>query len=90
MKKTTAIAAYSTVAQYIPVDQQQAKLVSLITSVIAAGAQSTSKFEVKQVQQFNPEYRLVALIATSIAAANQPTTQFKIKKIEKRNETNVT
>ena len=78
------------VAQYIPADQQQTKLVSLITSAIAAGDQPMSKFEVKRVQQFNPEYRLVALIATSIAAANQSNTQFKIKKIEKGNKTHVT
>lgn len=66
---------------YIPNDDGENELVSVIATAIAAADQPKSQFTVKRIMKKNPEAQLVTLIATSILAGDAPETQVRVKKI---------
>ena len=69
------------VPAYIPANQEDYSLVSLIATAIAAGDKPESQFVVKRVLQRNPEALKVSIIASSIAAGDYPDSQFAVKSI---------
>lgn len=61
-------------------DPEEYELVSLISSVIAAGNNEQTTFKIKKIWKKNPEFELVSVIAAAIAMGNQTEHQLKIKK----------
>lgn len=69
---------------YVPNDDGEEELVSVIATAIAAADRPTSQFTVTSIKKKNPEAELVAVIASSIAAGDQPESQLQVKRIFKR------
>lgn len=69
---------------YIDVDPKDKELVSVIAATIAAGDAPESEFQVKKVQQRNPEAVEVALIASSIAASEFEDSHWVVRNIYKK------
>lgn len=72
------------IAGYIPVEDNDYQLVSVIGAAIAAGDQLESRFSIKRILKRNPEAQLVSVIAASIASADQPKKQIEIRSIKEK------
>lgn len=70
--------------KYIETNPSEIGLVSLISTVIAAGDSPESQFQVKSVKELNPEVLLVSLISTAIATGDYPDKKFVVTSIKKR------
>lgn len=82
----TAEHEWKRVENFIPVDGEEARRVTLIASAIAAHDQAQSKFRVKAIRKVNPEAKQIALIIGAIAAGSQDLSRFQVKRIYKKKE----
>ncbi|ATO54581.1 hypothetical protein ACLUXD_06785 [Loigolactobacillus coryniformis subsp. coryniformis] len=73
------------IGKFVPSDDHaKNRIISIITTAIAAGENSSSRLKVKRIQQLNPEFKLVTLIATSIAAGDAPDKKFIVKSVQRK------
>lgn len=92
--KTSAVSAASPVEEvtdnweevpiYLPNDDGENELVSVVATAIAAAEGPESQFKIKKILKKNPEAQLVTLIATSILAGDAPQTQIRVNKIYRK------
>lgn len=72
------------VLPYLPAEESEYQLVSLVATAIAAGDYPTSNFVVKRLLKRNPDVQLVSVIATSLATGEQPESIFRVKSIKEK------
>ncbi|WP_137597033.1 hypothetical protein [Paucilactobacillus kaifaensis] len=65
-------------------NQRDNRIVSILSTAIAAGDNKKSEFSIKNIKVLNPEFKLVSLLATSIATGDNPSSSFVIKSIKKK------
>ena len=81
--KNKAVKPKLTIEEFLPVDQDEKELVTLIASSILAGDRSSSEYQVKTILRRNDERAVVAAIASAVVAGDCPESTFQIRKIER-------
>lgn len=71
------------IEEFLPVNQEEKELVTLIASSILAGDRQNSEYHVKKIYRRNDERAVVAAIASSILAGDSPESTFQIRTIER-------
>lgn len=83
-KAEKTAAEWQELSGYLPAENSEYQLVSLVATAIAAGNKPESQFTIKRISKRNPEAQLVGVIASSIASAEQPRSQFVIRSIKEK------
>ena len=72
-----------TIEEFLPVDQDEKELVTLIASSILAGDRPNSEYRVKTILRRNDEKAVVTAIASAIMAGDNPESTFQVRKIKR-------
>ncbi|MFV0555929.1 MAG: hypothetical protein ACK5LM_02340 [Lactovum sp.] len=78
---------WETIPAYLPIEDKDYELLSIIVAAIIAADKENTKIKIKRIWKKNPEFELLSVLSSAIAVVNNNEENYlKIKNILKKKE----